>query len=193
MQPKILSFPQDCTNSTSFVRVRCYQELGDRLPPSCRGRCFSVRLPSERTLAALLDLLELSREEVDLALINSRTAALSDLVRPGDRVSLYPVFESLDITSVTGLRSVPLRRLSFLADNGLEELAVLLREAGLDALECGGLARSELARRSREEGYVLLTLDHDMILKYNLEKACVLYTSDPRSQCREVLRRFDLE
>ncbi len=193
MQSKTLIFPQDCANSTSLVWVRCYQELGDRLPPSCRGRCFSVWIPSDQTLAALLNLLKLPREEVDLALINGSTAGFSELVRPGDRVSLYPVFESLDITSVTGLRSVPLRRLRFLADNGLERLAALLREAGLDAREGTGLDRSELARQSREEGLVLLTLDPGVIEDYNLKRACLLHTADPGSQCREVLRRFDLE
>lgn len=193
MQAIIPHFYRDSADSSSPVWVRCYQELGDHLPPFCRGRCFSVPIRSERTLAALLDLLELPREEVDLALINSRTAGFSDPVRPGDHVSLYPVFESLDIASVTGLRSVPLRRLRFLADNGLEQLAALLREAGLDASEGKGLSRSELARRSRGEGCVLLTLDPGVIGEYNLDKAHVLRSSDPRSQCREVLRRFDLE
>ena len=192
MQPKTLIFPQDCANSTSLVWARCYQELGDRLPLSCRGRCFPVSVRQGETLASLLALLQLPREEVDLALINSRTAGPSDLVRPGDRVSLYPVFESLNIGSVTGLRLVPLRRLRFLTDNGLEQLAALLREAGLDAREGTGLGRAELARLSREEGLVLLTLDPGVIEDYNLVRACLLHTLDSRSQCREVLRRFDL-
>jgi len=193
MQAKTQNFSRNSADSTSRAWVRCYQELGDRLPSSCRGGCFPVSVRRGETLASLLAQLQLPPEEVDLALINGGTAGFSDLVRPGDRVSLYPVFESLDIASVTGLRSVPLRRLRFLADHGLEQLAALLREAGLDAREGTGLDRAELARQSREKGRVLLTLDPGVIEEYNLERACVLYTADSRSQCREVLRRFDLE
>jgi hypothetical protein len=35
--------------------------------------------------------------EVDLILVNGVSAGLDRLVRPGDRLSVYPVFESFDL------------------------------------------------------------------------------------------------
>jgi len=138
--------------------LRCYQELGDRLPQSLRGRDFPVDIRPGETLAGLLSRLELPPEEVDLALINGLPVGFSRIVRPGDRVSLYPVFESLDISSLTGLRRTSLRRLRFVTDHGLEELAALLAEAGQTVRTGRGISRSELARASREDHRVVMSL-----------------------------------
>ena len=175
------------------VRVRCYQELGDRLPPSCRGRSFPVSIRDGTTLGSLLALLQLPREEVDLALINGCSVGTSHPLRDGDLVSLYPVFESLDITPLSRLRRTPLRRLRFLADNGLEDLAELLARAGQEARKGCGRSRTELARQSLEQGDVLLTRDPGLIRKHGLEKAYVVRASSAAAQLREVLRRFHLD
>jgi hypothetical protein len=45
-------------------------------------------------------------------------------IRPGDAVSVYPVFESFDIASVSRVRPVPLRDLRFVLDVHLGRLAV---------------------------------------------------------------------
>ena len=173
--------------------VRCYQELGDWLPPACRGRSFPVSVREETTLASLLALLRLPREEVDLALINGRSAGASDLVRDGDLVSLYPVFESMDITPVSRLRRTPLRCLRFVADHGLEELVALLARAGQHVRNHGDCSRNELARQSLEQGDVLLTRDPGLIREHGLEKAYVVRASDAAAQLGEVLRRFQLD
>jgi len=176
----------------AFAWVRCYQELNERLPPSCRGRSLQVSITPGQTLAALLARLKLPLGEVDLALINGRSAEFSERVRPGDRVSLYPVFEALDITSLSRLRHVPLRRLCFVADTGLEELATRLRKAGMEAQQARGLSRSERARMSRNQGYILLTRDSELIRSFGLERACLLHHAHPGDQLRELLWRFDL-
>ena len=176
----------------AFAWVRCYQELGERLPLSCRGRSLQVSITPGETLEALLARLKLPLGEVDLALINGRSAEFSDRLRTGDRVSLYPVFETLDITSLSRLRHVPLRRLCFVADTGLEELTTRLREAGMDARQARGLSRSERARMSRNKGYILLTRDSELIRSFGLERAHLLHHVHPVDQLRELLWRFDL-
>jgi len=184
--------PANVHDNEAFAWVRCYQELGERLPLSCRGRSLQVSITPGQTLAALLARLKLPFDEVDLALINGRSAELSEKVRPGDRVSLYPVFETLDITALSRLRSVPLRRLCFVADTGLEELASRLLEAGMNARQARVLSRSERARLSRNQGYILLTRDSELIRDFGLERAYLLHHAHPDNQLREVLWRFDL-
>jgi len=56
-------------------------------------------------------------------LVNGKSATLDDLVGEGDRISVYPVFERLNIEGVSRVREKPLRRLRFIVDNDLKGLA----------------------------------------------------------------------
>ncbi|HDH87561.1 MAG TPA: hypothetical protein ENF36_05890, partial [Desulfobacteraceae bacterium] len=47
-------------------------------------------------------------EEVDLVLVNSESVPFDHIILEGDKISIYPIFESLDISSVTRLRDKPL-------------------------------------------------------------------------------------
>ena len=69
-------------------------------------------------LAALLSL-GVPLSEVDLILVNDDPVAADHPVSNGDRVSVYPVFESFDITPLVRLRSEPLRRVRFVVDPDL--------------------------------------------------------------------------
>ena len=60
-------------------------------------------------------------------------------------MSVYPVFESLDISSVSSVRPTPLRVLRFLLDVHVGRLAAYLRMAGFDALYGKQTSDSELA------------------------------------------------
>ena len=77
-------------------------------------------------LTAILRLKMLSRQwgvphvEVDLILVNSLPLDFSYKLKNADYVSVYPIFESFDIASVTHLRENPLRDLKFVADVILE-------------------------------------------------------------------------
>ena len=48
----------------------------------------------------------------------------------GDRVSVYPMFEAMDVASLVRLRESPLRRVRFLVDAHLGRLARYLRLLG---------------------------------------------------------------
>jgi hypothetical protein len=70
-----------------------------------------------------------------------------ETVVDGELVSVYPVFESLDIASVSRVRPAPLRALRFLLDVHLGRLAACLRMAGFDALYGSQTSDAELASR----------------------------------------------
>jgi uncharacterized protein len=89
--------------------------------------------------------------EVDLVLINGESSDFSRLVRNGDRVAVYPVFESLDITPELRLRPQTLRDPKFVLDVHLGRLASYLRMLGFDSVYDNGVNDAELARISSEE------------------------------------------
>jgi hypothetical protein len=63
--------------------------------------------------------------EVDLILVNGESVDFAYRVRDGDRISVYPVFEALDIAAVTRLRPEPLREVRSVLDVHLGRLAKL--------------------------------------------------------------------
>jgi hypothetical protein len=72
--------------------------------------------------------------EVDMILVNGVSVGFSYKVKDDDKISVYPVFESLDITDVQHLRKRPLRDVRFILDVHLGKLAKYLRLLGFDSL-----------------------------------------------------------
>lgn len=68
---------------------------------------------------------------------------------------MYPVFESLDISSVLRLRPQPLREAKFVLDVHLGRLAAFLRILGFDALYENSADDSDLAGARNPAGTLL--------------------------------------
>ena len=98
------------------VRVRFYQELGDFLAPRRRGRDFEVTVNDGTTTKALIEHCGVPHGEVDLLLVDGESVDFAHKLRDGQRVSVYPVFESFDISGLTRVRPAPLRAVRFLVD-----------------------------------------------------------------------------
>ncbi len=91
---------------TAYFRL--YEELNDYLPVSKRKTNFSLSLKGKTTIDEALCFLGVPPEEVDLVLVNSESVPFEHIIAEGDRISVYPIFESLDISHVTRLRQKPL-------------------------------------------------------------------------------------
>ncbi|UCH06519.1 MAG: hypothetical protein JSV55_10415 [Deltaproteobacteria bacterium] len=89
-------------NSTVYVRL--YEELNDYLPEERRKRTFSLSLKGPTTVKETMRVLGVPSEEVDLVLVNGESVPFGHIVQGEDRISIYPIFESLDISTVTRLR-----------------------------------------------------------------------------------------
>jgi len=125
-------------------------------------------------------------------LANGNPVDFSYRVGDGDRVSVYPVFESLDISSVSRIRPVPLRVLRFLLDAHLGRLAAYLRMSGFDALYSNKASDAELATVVAREGRVLLTRDRYLLMRTAVDRGYCVRSTEPRQQLVEVVKRFDL-
>lgn len=130
--------------------------------------------------------------EVDLVLVDGRSVDFSHRLRDGDRLSVYPVFEALDIRTVTSVRAEPLRVVRFTADVHLGKLAGYLRLAGFDTTYRNDWTDPELAETAVREHRVLLTRDRGLLMRATVTHGHLVRETDPRSQLTEVLERFDL-
>lgn len=177
--------------ATTTATVRMYAELNDFLPQVSRGR--DVALTTDRTsVKDLVERLGVPHTEVDLILVNGEPVGFDYLVRDGDRISVYPVFEAFDISEVTKVRPAPLRELRFAADAHLGRLATFLRLLGFDVVYQNDLPDEELARVTAEEGRVLLTRDRGLLKRTAVERGYCLRSDRLEEQLAEVVRRFDL-
>jgi len=93
------------------VAFRFYEELIDYLPEGCKKRDFEVRFEGPVTVGKAIGSLGVPRAEVDLVLVNGRSVSFRYRLKDGDRVSVYPIFEQLDISGVTKVRKYPLLKL----------------------------------------------------------------------------------
>ena len=91
---------------TAYFRL--YEELNDYLPVSKKKKTFSISLKSPTTIVEAIRSLGVPPEEVDLVLVNSESVPFDHSIAEGDKISIYPIFESLDISGVTRLRDKPL-------------------------------------------------------------------------------------
>ena len=174
------------------VTIRFYEELNDFLPPDKRKRDFLQPLNHPGSVKDFIENIGVPHTEIDLILVNGTSVDFSYQVRDGDRISVYPVFESLDITHATRLRPVPLRETRFVLDQHLGKLAHYLRMLGFDSLYRNDYDDPELAAISVRDERILLTCDRQLLMRREVTRGYFVRERDPESQLREVVDRLDL-
>jgi len=171
---------------------RFYAELNDFIAPDRRQVAFLHTVDQRASIKDVIESLGVPHTEIDLILVDGRSVDFSYLVRDGDRVSVYPVFEALDISPVALVRPQPLREVRFVLDTHLGRLAAYLRLAGFDTTCRPDSGDAELADISLREQRILLTRDHGLLKRKVVTHGYFVRATRPADQLVEVLGRFDL-
>ncbi len=174
------------------VTIRFYEELNDFLEPSRRKRDMGIVFPERRSVKDLVESFGVPHVEVDLILINGESVDFSRIVADGDRISVYPVFESLDIGPVTRLRSAPLREPRFVLDVHLQKLARRLRLLGFDVDFSPHRDDATLADIAEAGDRILMSRDRQLMMRKKVARGIYIRNTDPDKQVAEVLDRLDL-
>ncbi|MFP5304895.1 MAG: Mut7-C RNAse domain-containing protein [Gammaproteobacteria bacterium] len=172
---------------------RFYEELNDFLAPERRKRRFEHAFRGPVAVKDVVEALGVPHTEIDLILVNGRSVRFSYRLRDRDVVSVYPVFETLDITPLLRLRPRPLRVSRFVLDAHLGTLARYLRLLGFDTLYRNDYSDAQLARVAHDERRVLLTRDVGLLKRSLVTRGCFLRETAPLRQLHEIVRRLDLQ
>lgn len=157
-----------------------------------RQREFVHELSAPRSVKDLVEALGVPHTEIDVILVNGESVGFGHPVSAGERISVYPVFEALDVAPLVRLRPEPLRDLKFVVDGHLGKLAAYLRLLGFDTLWSSDPSDAQLAEVSAAQRRVLLTRDRGLLKRTEVTHGGLIHSKEPREQLSEVVARFDL-
>ncbi len=174
------------------AQLRFYEELNDFLAPELRKLEFTHDFERRTSVKDMIESFGVPHTEVEIILVNGRSVDFSHIVQDGDRISVYPVFESLDVSPLIRLRPEPLRTPKFVLDTNLGRLARYLRLLGFDCLYENDFEDAIVAKISSEQQRTLLTRDRALLQHRIITHGYFVRAVRPRLQVPEVLSRFDL-
>jgi uncharacterized protein with PIN domain len=176
----------------STAQFRFYAELNDFLAGKKRQKPFPFKFMGKPSIKDAIEGIGVPHPEVDLIVVNGESVGFDYHLHDGDNVSVYPVFESFDISPVIRLRPKPLRDTRFVLDTHLGKLSRLLRMLGFDCLYRSDFEDSEIVGLAAEQRSVILTRDVELLKANAVTHGYWVRSISPDDQVREVLERFDL-
>jgi uncharacterized protein with PIN domain/sulfur carrier protein ThiS len=172
--------------------LRFYEELNDFLAPTQRKREFVHAFRQRTSVKDMIESLGVPHTEVDVILVNGESVGFDRIIEDGDRIAVYPVFESFDVTPIVRLRERPLRDVRFIVDAQLGVLARYLRLCGFDTVYRNDWRDEDLVRLAVTERRVILTRDRALLKRSIVTHGYFVRADKPRAQLKEVCERLDL-
>ena len=176
---------------TAFFRF--YEELNDFLSKEKRKTRFEHNFVDRTSIKDMIESLGVPHTEIDLILVNGNSVNFAYLVNDKDDISVYPVFESLDISNIQHLRAKPLRNKKFVLDVHLGTLAKYLRMMGFDTIYKNDYNDEEIIEISSNERRTILTRDRGILKRNVVTHGYWIRNQNPELQLKEVVERFNLK
>jgi uncharacterized protein with PIN domain len=174
------------------AEFRFYAELNDFLPPEQCQQTMHYCFNGHPGIKDPIEVFGVPHTEVDLIVVNGQSVGFGYQLQAGDRVAVYPVFKSLDISPLLMLREKPLRNPRFILDVNLGKLAKRLRLLGFDSLYRNDYHDADVVNIAVNEQRIVLTRDRRLLYVKLISHGYWVRAVDVKSQIDEVLRRFDL-
>jgi len=174
------------------VNLRFYEELNDFLPKGNKKVRLTHQFSGRTSIKDMIESLGIPHVEVDMILANGKSVGFNYIVNDNDDISIYPVFESLDVKEVQHLREKPLRNPKFIADVHLGSLAKYLRMLGIDTYYMNNYTDEEIIQISINEKRTILTKDTGLLKQKRVTHGYYVRNTNPVKQAGEILYRFNL-
>ncbi len=175
------------------VQMRFYAELNDFLPKAKKQAWINYTFWGSPTVKDAIEANGIPHIEVDLILVNGNSVGFNYHLKGDDKVSVYPVFEKIDIAEVSKLSHSPLRVVKFVLDVHLGKLAKYLRMVGFDTLYSNSYEDQEIVNISLEQKRIILTRDINLLKIKDITHGYFVRNTIPKKQILEIIDRFDLK
>ncbi len=171
---------------------RLYAELNDFIPKDKKQKAFQKSFKAPITVRETLISLGIPLSEIDLVLVNGKSVHLSTQLKENDFVSVFPVFETIDISTTTRIRQSGLRKTKFILDAHLGKLAKYLRMLGFDTLYNNNFKDDEIIETAINEQRIILTRDKLLLASDKVSHGYYVRATNKHEQLKEVVYKFDL-
>lgn len=178
---------------TKIVTFRFYEELNDFLPEEKRKVSFQHSFTGRSSIKDMIESLGVPHTEIDMILVNGNSVDFSYIVEGGDSISVYPVFESIDISNAQHLRNKPLREPKFIADVHLGSLVKYMRMLGFDVLYRNNFSNKEIIDISLKDNRTILTKNRGLLKNNKITHCYWVRNEGTEEQVKEIISRFDLK
>ncbi|MBW2612698.1 MAG: Mut7-C ubiquitin/RNAse domain-containing protein [Deltaproteobacteria bacterium] len=172
---------------------RFYEELNDFLPVHRKKVDFDVKFEGKRSIKDIIESLGAPHTEIDLILVNGKSVDFHYILQDKDRVSVYPVFESLNIIDVTHLRIFPLRRTKFITDVHLGKIAKYMRVLGFDVYYNSLLSIREIIEISKKENRIILTTSRKLLKFKDVSHGIFIRPAATTKQIKRIIDYLDIK
>lgn len=176
----------------NHIKFRFYEELNIYLPEGNRKIWFDFYFIGIHTLREIFRSMKVPMTEIDLVLVNQHSKDLDYEVQDRDRISVFPIFESLDISGITKVREKPLRNPTFICDVHLGRLCRYLRMLGFDTAYSNRFSPTNLIEQSIAEKRILLSKSYRLTHYPKVERAYRIRSSDPEEQIKDLICHLSL-
>jgi uncharacterized protein with PIN domain len=174
------------------AQFRFYADLNYFLPPGQRQTPVKYAFHGRPAIKDAIEALGIPHPEVDFILVDGVPVDFDYHLQAGDRVGVYPFFQSLELPLYIRLRATRQGPAQFVLDIHLGRLAAYLRLLGFDALYRNDYQDDQMAAIASKQGRILLTRDRGLLKRSEVRYGYCLRSSQPREQVLEILRRFQL-
>jgi uncharacterized protein with PIN domain len=174
------------------IYVRFYEELNDFLPTHLSKKILKKELVFPTSVKDLVESFNVPHTEVDLILVNGQSVSFDYKIADQDHVSVYPVFESFDISPVKHLQNKPLRNPRFFAEKYLWKLTRQLRLLGINTIYDATLTNNQIIERVAKNKEILLTRSVQQLMHGKITRGYCIRSDKSFDQTVEVIKRFDL-
>jgi len=174
------------------VQFRVYAELNDFLRSDRRQVVFEYFYHGPVTIKEAIENQGIPHSSVDLVLVNGEPVDFSYHLADNDFISVYPVFELMDISTISKIRKDTLRNIRFIVDAHLGKLAKNLRIMGFDTLYRNNYKDDEIRLIARLQLRIILTRDKGLLMAKDVTRGYYVRSVNSKEQISEVVRKFDL-
>lgn len=173
--------------------IRFYAELNDFLATNRKNVDTTFEFQDPPSIKDIIESMGVPHTEVDLITVNGDSVDFNYSPQNGDRISVYPIFYSINIDAVTLVRPQRLASLKFVLDVHLGKLVSYLRMLGIDTLYPENYDDENLAKISSKEDRILLTRDRGLLKRGIVNYGYCVRETNPEKQFIEIVRRFNLK
>jgi len=172
---------------------RFYEELNEFLPKHRRKTDFQVNFKGRRSIKEMIEALGVPHTEIDLILVNGKSVEFTYRLQDGDRVSIYPVFEFLNIENITSLRKIPLRKTKFIAETNLWHIVNYMRILGFDVCFDPSLSAWKIIEISKRENRIILTKNRKLLKFKEVTHAIFVRPGTTGEEIKRIIDYLDIK